>query len=164
MVLGCTLALTGCMALAPEPPPVVGALGVTVDEAGRPVVLVEPCGGTVARVDLAGTREGLAPDQENTELGSFVARSADPGWTELALHEPAAPWEGEPVEVGPDARGVIASGTTVDGEILTQVAFRAGQLPGMEPGTVYLSDPAGEGLTLEEMTRSAFTALVCGRD
>lgn len=163
-VLGIVVvSLSGCLALTPEPPPVVGALGVTVDEEGRPVLVVEPCGGTAARVDLSWTREGLAAEQENEELGSFVAPAAEAGWTELVLHDPAPPWEGEPVEVEPGPRGVIATGTTTDSDILTQVTFRRRELSGMAPGTVYLNDPSSEEGALQAMSRAEFSSLVCGR-
>lgn len=160
---GVVVSLSGCLAFTPEPPPVVGALGVTVDDDGRPVVVAEPCGGTAARVDLSWTREGLAAEQENETLGVFLAPSGEAGWSELVLHDPAPPWEGEAVEVEPGPRGVIATGTTADDEILTQVTFRPGDLPSMEPGTVYLNDPSSEELTLEAMSRAEFTSLVCGR-
>lgn len=153
-------ALTGCIAPDVE---VVGAVGVTVDGQGRPVLVVEPCEGAAVSVDLFLDREGLEDDEANEQVGSWSAAAPAAGTTELALHAPADPWEGEGVQVSSE-RGYIASARGQGGdEVLTQVAFRASDLSAMEPGTVYRNDPDPDVTTLVARSSEEFTAEMCGR-
>ena len=63
-----------------------------------------------------------------------------PGTSELVLHAPVGPWAGESVEVVVDLGYIATAVGEGDREVLSQVAFRGGDLADMEPGTVYTND------------------------
>ena len=106
----------------------------------RRSVAVEACAGAATGVDLFFDREGLADDEENEEVAAWISDAPVPGASELVLHAPAGRWAGESVEVVVD-RGSIATAVGEGGrEVLSQVAFRSGDLAVMEPGTVYTND------------------------
>ncbi len=153
-------ALAGCVAPDVE---VVGALGVTVDETKRPVVVVEACEGVATRVDLFFAREGATDDEENVRVGTWVSDAPVRGTSELALHAPAGPWAGKSVEVVAD-RGYIATAVgEEDREVLGQVAFRGGDLASLEPGTVYVNDTDPDASELVGRSAEDFAADVCSR-
>ena len=146
--------------IAPDPG-VIGALGLTVDEEQRPVVVVEACAGAATGVDLFFDREGLADGEENEEVAAWISDAPVPGASELALHAPAGPWAGESVEVVVD-RGYIATAVGEGGrEVLSQVAFRSGDLAAMEPGTVYTNDTDPDVREMIGRSAEDFTADVC---
>ena len=152
--------LAGCIAPDVE---VIGALGVTVDEEQRPVIVVEACEGAATRVDLSFDREGLTDDEENEQVAAWISDAPAPGTSELVLHAPTGPWEGESAEVVVD-RGYIATGVGEgDREVLSQVAFRGGDLADMEPGTVYSNDTDPDVRELVGRSAEDFTADVCSR-
>jgi hypothetical protein len=68
--------LTGCIASDVE---VIGALGVTVDEEQRPVVVVEACKGTATGVHLSFDRKGLSEDEENEQVAAWTSGVPVPG-------------------------------------------------------------------------------------
>ena len=151
--------LAGCIAPDVE---VIGALGVTVDEEQRPVVVVEACAGAATEVDLFFDREGLAEDEENEQVAAWSSDVPVPGTSELVLHAPAGPWAGESVEMVVD-RGYIATAVG-EGTVRCSVRWHsaARTSPTMEPGTVYINERPGRQ---ELVGRSAedFTADVCSR-
>lgn len=152
--------LAGCIAPDVE---VIGALGVTVDEEQRPVVVVEACEGAATEVDLSFDREGLTDDEENEPVAAWISDAPAPGTSELVLHAPAGPWEGESAEVVVD-RGYIATAVGEgDSEVLSQVAFRGGDLADMKPGTVYTNDTDPDVRELVGRSAEDFTADVCSR-
>lgn len=152
--------LAGCIAPDIE---VIGALGVSVDEEQRPVLVVEACEGAAVGVDLSFDRQGLADDEENEQVAEWIPQAPVPGTSELALHAPAGPWAGESVEVGVD-RGYIATAAGEgDREVLSQVSFRGVDLAGMEPGTVYINDADSDVRELAGRSPGDFTADVCSR-
>lgn len=152
--------LAGCIAPDVE---VIGALGVTVDEEQRPVLVVEACEGAAAGVDLSLDREGLADEEENEQVGAWIADAPVPGTSELVLHTPARPWAGEAVEMVVD-RGYIATAVGEgDREVLSQVAFRGADVAGMESGTVYTNDADPDVRALNGRSAEDFTADVCSR-
>jgi hypothetical protein len=152
--------LTGC--IAPDVQ-VVGALGVTVDEEQRPVVVVEACEGAATRVDLFFDREGLAEDEENEQVAAWISDVPVPGASELVLNAPAGPWAGESVEVVADRGYIAAAIGEGDREVLSQVAFRGEDFAEMEPGTVYINDTAPDARELVGRSAEDFTADVCSR-
>lgn len=161
-------ALAGCIAPDVE---VSGALGVTVDDEGRPVLVVEACDSAAVRVSLSYDREGLTADEVNEDIAQWTAAEPVGGTSELALHAPTAPWLGEAVELPAD-RGFIAGGQgESDTEVLTQVSFRGSDLAAMDPGLVYRNDPdsltnldaePGES-ALVASTPEEFSTQVCNR-
>ena len=152
--------LVGCIAPDVE---VIGALGVTVDEAQRVVVVVEACDGAATRVDLLLDREGLADGEENEQVEAWTSDEPVPGTSELVLHAPEGPWVGESVDVAVD-RGYIATAVgKEDGEVLSQVAFRGGDLAGMEPGMVYTNTTDPDERELVGRSAEDFTGDACSR-
>lgn len=153
--------LAGCIAPDVE---VIGALGVTVDEEQRPVLVVEACEGAATEVDLSFDREGLTDDEEIEPVAAWISDAPAPGTSELALHAPAGPWEGESAEVVVD-RGYIATAVGEgDSEVLRQVAFRGGDLADMKPGTVYTNDTDPDVRELVGRSAEDFAADVCSRE
>ena len=152
--------LTGCIAPDVE---VIGALGVTVDEEQRPVLVVEACVGAATEVNLFLDHEGLTDDEENEQVAAWSSDVPGPGTSELVLHAPAGPWAGESVEVVVD-RGYIATAVGEgDREVLSQVAFLGRDLAAMEPGTVYTNDTDPDVRELVGRSAEDFTADVCSR-
>lgn len=151
--------LTGCIAPDVE---IQGAVGLTVDEEGRPVLLVEPCGSAAVQVSLAGTREGLDAAETNRQEGTWTATSPSTELTELTLHRPAPTWQGPDFTPRPGLGYIAEAGTTTRDGVITQVSFHTDDLPGLEPGTVYVGpDPATD--EYRELTREGFSAWACSR-
>jgi hypothetical protein len=152
--------LAGCIAPDAE---VIGALGVTVNEEQRPVVVVEACEGAATGVDLFFDRGSRTDDEENEQVAAWISDAPVPGTSRLVLHAPAGPWAGESVEVVGD-RGYIATAVGEgDREVLSQVAFRGVDLADMEPGTVYINDTDPDMRELIGRSAEDFTADVCSR-
>lgn len=160
--------LSGCIAPDVE---VRGALGVTVDGEGRPVLVVEACDGAATVVTLSFDREGLTADEVNEDIARWTAAEPVPGTSALAIHAPADPWQGEGVELPAD-RGYVAGGQGAgDSEVLTQVSFRGSELAALDPGMVYRNDPDSltnldadpEDSALLAGTPEEFSTLICGR-
>jgi hypothetical protein len=151
---------SGCVAPDIE---VIGAVGVTVDEEARPVLVIEACEGAASAVTLSFNREGLADDEENEQIATWTAVNPAAGTSSLALHAPSAPWQGAGIDL-PVERGYVAGGAGADDrQVLTQVAFSGSQLAGMEPGTVYRNEPDPDSTTLVASTPADFSAEVCSR-
>ncbi len=154
--------VAGSACVAPDVE-VVGALGITVDQQRRPVVVVEACEGAATEVDLFLDRQGLAEDEENEQVAAWTSDPPVPGMSELVLHAPAGSWVGDPVGALGD-RGYVASAAGEgDREVLSQVAFRGGDLAGLEPGTVYTNDPDPDERALIGRSAQDFAADVCSR-
>ena len=142
---------------------VIGALGVTVDQSARPVLVVEACDGAAILVTLSYNREGLADDEENEDIASWTSVEPVVGMSELVLHSPSAPWQGEGIDL-PYDRGYIAGGQGEgDKQVLSQVAFSGAQLTEMLPGTIYRNDPDHGVTALVPHTPAEFTAEICSR-
>lgn len=158
----CIVAVLMSACVAPDVD-VIGALGVTVDEDARPVLVVEPCAGAAILVTLTYNREGLTDDEENEEIARWTSAEPAVGTSKLVLHAPSAPWHGEGINLAFD-RGYIA-GAQGDGDkqVLTQVAFTGTQLAEMKPGMVYRNDPNPGVTTLVARTPADFTAEICSR-
>jgi hypothetical protein len=152
--------LAGC--IAPDVT-VIGALGVTVDEEQRPVLVVEACQGAATEVSLFLDREGLTDDEENEQVEAWTSDAPVPGTSELVLHAPAGPWAGRSVAMVVDRGYVATAAGEGDREVLSQVAFRGGDLPAMEPGTVYTNDTDPDVRELVGRSAEDFTADVCSR-
>lgn len=156
----CIMALSLSACIAPDVE-VIGALGVTVDQDARPILVVEACDGAAILVTLSFNREGLSDDEENEDIASWTSIEPAAGTSELVLHAPSAPWQGEGIHL-PFDRGFIAGGQGEgDKQVLTQVAFSGAQLAEMEPGTIYRNHPNPEVTALVAHTPTGFTAEVC---
>ncbi len=155
------VSLAGCVAPDVE---VIGALGVTVDEEQRPVVVVEACEGAATKVDLYFDRESLSDDKENVQVATWTADAPVPGTSKLILHAPADPWTGDSVEVEVDRVYIATAVGHGERAILSQVGFRAGDLADMDPGTVYINDADPDERELIGRSAEYFTAEVCGRE
>lgn len=152
------VSLAGCVAPDEE---VIGALGVSVDEAHRPVIVVEACSGAATEVDLFFDREGLSDDEESEQVAAWHSSKSVAGTSELVLPAPGDPWQGQPVEVADD-RGYVATAVGEgDHEVLSQVAFRASDLIDMRPRRVYVNHTDPDVRELVGRSAGEFTAEVC---
>ena len=143
---------------------VIGALGVTVDEEQRPVLVVEACEGTALAVDLSFDRGSTTADEvENEPVSTWTSDAPVPGTSRLVLHAPASPWLGEAVELAADRGYIATSAGEGDDEVLSQVAFRGVDLADMEPGTVYVNDADPDVRELVGRSAENFTDDVCSR-
>jgi hypothetical protein len=150
--------LSACIAPDVE---VIGALGVTVDDAGRPVLVVEACDGAATLVTLSFNREGLTDDEENEDIASWTSTEPAAGRSELPLHAPSAPWQGESIDLSVE-RGYVAGGKGEGNkQVLTQVAFRGSQFAEMESGTIYRNDHNLDVTRLVAVNPTDFSAEVC---
>lgn len=125
----------------------VGRLGVTVDEAGKPVVLVEPCREGTARIDVSlGRSPGMDSEQKNEEVGSWTAAAASDKPSELEVTAPGDAWKGPKVEPPQKTTHWILTGT-FDGEDETSLAgldFTGADLAALDTDTVLVGG-SGEG-------------------
>lgn len=162
-LVACAAAVAGLTACIAPDIEVIGALGVTVDEEARPVIVVEACDGAAAGVNLSSDREGLADDEENWDAAAWTTSAPAGGMSELALHAPAAPWEGESVELAVD-RSYVATGAGVgDKDVLSQVAFKGFDLAELDPAMVYSNDADPDVTTLVARTPEQFSSEMCSR-
>ena len=136
-------------------------MGVTVDEQQRPVLIVEACQGTAAEVNMYFDRQGLADNEQNVKVETWVATDPQRGSGELTLHAPAEAWSGDPVELS-SHRGYIVDGIGEgDSGVLSQVYFRGRDITSMDPGTVYTND--AQGYDLVGRSAEEFRSETCSR-
>lgn len=158
--VGAVALLSGCIAPDVE---VIGAVGVTVDAQQRPALVLEACDGATTRVDLSFDREGPAEGEENEMVGDWLADAPVPGSSEVVLGSPTAPWVGGSVELRDD-RGYIASAAGEgDADVLTQVAFRGGDIAGLEQEMVYTNAEGLEDFGLRARSPAVFSRETCDR-
>lgn len=157
--LATTLLLSGC--IAPDID-VVGAMGLTVTEDGRPVLVVEPCEVEAVSVTFSLDREGLKPEETNPQVAEWDAEPAAAGQTRIVLHDVQPPWKGPDVTVE-DGRGYIAGGISsqVKG-VLTQVSFKVDDLADLSPDTIYTNE-SPDSVSLRGHSPSGFVEWACGR-
>lgn len=149
LALAAALGTAGCIAPSTD---ITGAVGVTVDDAGHPVVVAEVCSGDVAHVAVHGPNRGERP---NEVLASFTAGPAATGPFTLDLADPGAGWTGDPLPLplGPELHAVSAGGT--GDTALSGATFTAAELADLRPGQV-LSERSEEPQDAE-----AFAQLAC---
>lgn len=145
------LATSGCIGADTD---VNGALGVTVGDAGRPVLVAEVCHGSVQSVGVYGPARGNQPNEALVEL---TAAEAVSGSFTLDLAAPGEAWEGEPaaLPLGPDLHVAVASGSEEADSQLSQVEFTAEDLASLQPGQVL------SGRSEEPVDAGAFADLAC---
>lgn len=158
--VGSVMFLGGCIAPDVE---VIGAVGVMVDAQQRPVLVLEACDGATTRVGLSFDREGLTESEENEMVGEWLAAAPVPGISELVLGAPPVQWVGGSVELRAD-RGYIADAAGEgDDDVLTQVAFRGGDIAGLQQGMVYTNAAGLEDFGLRGRNPEAFSRETCDR-
>lgn len=155
-----SLLLSGC--IAPDID-VVGALGLTVTEDGRPVLVVEPCDSSAVMVTLHLSRQGVAPEETNPEVARWTAEPVAAGQTRIVLDEVADPWAGPDVTLEP-GEGYIAGGaSSVVKQVLSQVAWSEDAVSTFSPGTVYINDADPGSGAMQGIPEAEFAARVCSR-
>ncbi|AXH95769.1 hypothetical protein [Ornithinimicrobium avium] len=150
--------LSGC--IAGEVPERGGGIGVSVDAQERAVVVVHACEPAPLTVSLALGREGLAPGETNEAVGAWTASAPVAATTELALHDPGAGWEGDPVELL-GARSYVADGSVGGQGSLGTVAFRYADLARMEPGSVYVNGTDPDAVEMVRLSVEEFASRAC---
>lgn len=146
------LLLTGCGNLITTD--VIGATGITVDDQGNPVALIEVCTGTIDHLDVAGTREGLADDEPNPSFGEWAAADPQQGPIEVNLITGTPGWTG-PKLVLESGHGYIVEGNSSTADVVaSQTVFTVGSLAKLKPGQVIVRDG-------EVVTREAFKEDAC---
>jgi hypothetical protein len=121
-----------------------GRVGVTVDAAGKPVLLVMLCDKGTANVQLAeGRKESDPATKQNVERGAWTAVREFRGVRELSLSRPGALWTPANGAGNLDPEGLlIAEGGTEEDDTasLVPVDFRPANLVRLAPGKVLTSD------------------------
>ena len=119
---------------------IIGVTGVSVDDEGNPVVLVQLCKGTIDHVELSGTREGLADDEPNPTYGGWDAASPAQGLISINLGSGTKGWTGRVFSPEPDRRYIVDGSSTTADVATSQVVFSADDLAGLQPGQVVRGD------------------------
>ncbi len=133
---------------------VIGKTAITVDNAGKPVMLIEVCDGHIDTLVLARTREGLADDEPNAIEGTWDAVDPHTGTVEVNVGTATTGWQGPQIGLN-SGQGYILEGTSSTAEVVTsQVTFTAAQVTTLRVNQVI----SGDG-TISE--RAAFKASAC---
>lgn len=120
---------------------IVGTAAVTVDDAGRPVALVQVCHGWIDTVQVLGDREGLADDEPNPTLGTWRTESGRDGTVELVLGVVNDGWSGPEELALADGRTYVLTALDSDEDAeATQVSFTTAQLATLAPDHVLVGD------------------------
>lgn len=117
-----------------------GQLGVTVDEAGQPVVAVMTCSAVRPVITMYEGRKPSEPEsKENVKRGSWVARKAFSGVEKLPITVPGNAWKttssSGPLEAD---RLFVVEGFSVDDDLASVggTSFRTGGLAALSPDQV----------------------------
>jgi hypothetical protein len=117
-----------------------GRVGITVDPARRPVIVVMTCGESTPVIGMAEGRNESDPDTEpNVERGQWRARQAFAGVQTFPLADPGANWVTvrRPEALETDTLFVVEGGTVEDEHAsLGGVSFRIADLARLSPGQV----------------------------
>lgn len=128
---------------------IVGDTGVTVNEAGQPVLVLAVCVESVDHITVVGPNRGDEPNEVFLEL------SSDEPVTGLTLVDLAAPgprWGGgDPTPLPVKTQELLIATAESSRTALRQVDFTAADLAALEPSTVL----AGDGrVPLDDFQRS----------
>ena len=136
---------------------IIGVTGVSVDDEGNPVVLVQLCKGTIDHVELSGTREGLADDEPNPTYGGWDAASPAQGLISINLGSGTKGWTGRVFSPEPDRRYIVDGSSTTADVATSQVVFSADDLANLQPGQVVRGD--GEVVSAASFSTDACATL-----
>jgi hypothetical protein len=120
-----------------------GQVGITVDHAGRPVIMVMTCAKSTPVIDMAEGRKESDPDSKpNVERGHWRARQAFSGVRNIALKKPEEGWltTRDPGSLESDRLFIVGGGTVEDKNAsLTPVDFRTPDLTRLSPDQVLVN-------------------------
>ena len=140
---------------------IAGRMGVTVDAAGNPVLVLEICRDAVQRVSLVGPNV-------NSRNESFALLVAPAPVTRTLLLDPLRPpdgWTGVPDALPYTSQPDLLHISSAHGEdgSLSQVSFTRTSLAGLDPQTVQYStwDSPARRTVDERVPMADFHALVC---
>jgi len=137
-----------------------GQVGVTVDAAGAPVLVLEVCHGSVETITVVGPNRGGKANEVFAHLKA-PAPVARP--TQVALLGPPPGWGGTPTTLPLDTQPfLIASAEGTQSE-LRQVDFSAADLTALDPETVQYSeyDDGTQDVVDRRTPRSGFHDVAC---
>lgn len=135
---------------------VSGRTAVGVRDDGSAFLLVAPCGAAYDEIHVSGDRQGLDPDEENPQVGSWTLETPLEETFEIDLGGVPAGWEGSPRSVHIDAdHGYIADASSSSVDVQTsQVYFRGRQLSSLSVDEVLVGNR-------QVWTRKRFEADAC---
>lgn len=147
----CGMLLAGCgNAVTTD---VNGATGVTVDDQGKPVVLVMVCHSTIDQIEISADREGLKETEENKILGTWTTSKAKKGLISLDLSAPGEEWKTESSFVPEASKGYIVIASQSDADVeATQASFHGRDLESLTPDEVIAFDGQVESRSAFEKT------------
>ena len=120
-----------------------GQVGITVDQAGGPVIMIMTCAMATPVIDLAeGRKESDPSTKQNVERGLWRARKAFTGVKQFALRNPGEDWlmSRDPGPLEPDRLFIVDGGTAEDKNAsLTPVDFRTPDLTRLSPDQVLVN-------------------------
>lgn len=139
-----------------------GQVGVTVDAAGAPVLILEVCRGSVNTITVVGPNRGSEPNEVFANLRA-PAPVATP--TQVALLSPTPGWSGTLASLPLDTQSFLIASAQGDQSELRQVDFSAADLATLDPATVQYSiyDDAKQDLVNRRTPRSGFHHVACPR-
>jgi hypothetical protein len=137
-----------------------GQVGVTVDAAGAPVLILEVCHGSVDTITVVGPNRGSEPNEVFANLRA-PASVATP--TQVALLSPTPGWTGTPASLPLEDQPFLIASAQGHQRQLRQVDFSAADLATLDPATVQYSDydAAKRDLVNRRTPRSGFHKVAC---
>lgn len=150
-LIGCLAALSGCGVEAG------GVVGMTVDDAGKPVAVVQMCEGHIDGATLFLSRGG--PDEE--EFGEWEVSPPVTGFSQFSLTAGGDGWRlvGTLKPRDPQTRYTIYGWTNDNSWSATHLDFSEQDLTGLRPGTVLV--PSTDSETPERRSLADFQSKTC---
>ncbi len=135
---GCLVALTGCGVDGS------GVVGVTVDAAGNPVVVVQMCEGHI---------NGATLYRDDTTLGKWQVSSPVTGFSQFDLDSGGNGWAvvGDLERRDPEQRYTIYGWSNDNKWSASHLEFSDRELSGLKPGTVLVPEHEQEGNRSESL-------------
>jgi len=155
------LALTGCGNWVGDYPAPNGTIGISVDKAGDPVIVLAVCSGKVTKIEMVGQLEN--EHDPNPKIGLWVAKTPVTGDATLNPLNPGDEWTAtrQPTLFKPHRVHIVADQTpgTDQDPLLDDGTFTVAQLSKLTPDTVLYVDGIDTNSTI---AKSEFRQMVCG--
>lgn len=156
-------ALAGCGNWVGDPPPPKGAIGVSVNGEGAPVIVMAVCSSKVSR--LQALLDGTTESDPASEITAWTRRPAAVERDSFEMFTPSAPWSvSKPIDSLP-ARTVFVvdatKGTPERAGSLRDLAFQRKELSTLMSDEVLYTDFSNADGVNKKMKRAGFQRQVC---
>lgn len=141
---------------------IIGQTAISVDESGKPVVVVAVCEKHINFIDIYFDREGLKETEENKMVGEWTSIETITSGVTLNVENPGPQWKPQAgVSIQADKRYIIGASATDEDLAATQVAFSGSDLRTMRSDSVYTNTDDPDSEKLIRQSRASFEADTC---